>query len=373
MQSPHLAPLFMIEHVLPSSPGPKQVIKGHSPVSFRYVVLSLAISLLTMAIVIWYTYEPGMLEKISPKRIPGLFIALVVSFLRVYFMAAKMRFLSEKSLTWMASFRVALSWDFASMVMPSTIGGAPMTTYAMSREGISLGKSTALTLYAMLLDQLWFVVAIPILLIAGSFMEIAPDSVGVIGEGAMIVLYMSMMLYAGVLAYGVLINPQALKKMVSVLFKLPFLRRYKARAEMETNGLVEASIELRSKSYGFLIKGFLISSLAWLARIWIATIVVLSFVPADVTHSFLRSLAMHLAGLFMPTPGGSGGLEGLFVLFQGPFMAEVDYFIGISVFIWRCIGYYFTFALGMFAVSWYVNKNNGVKSSDAGKSPDVPK
>lgn len=240
-----------------------------------------------------------------------------------------------------------------------------MTTYAMSREGMSIGKSTALTLYAMLLDQLWFVVAIPILLVAGSFVEIAPESVGVIGEGAMILLYLSMMLYAGVLAYGVLINPLALKKMVSMVFNLPFLRRHKERAEKETIGLVEASIELRSKSYTFLLKGFFISSLAWLARIWIATIVVLSFVPADVAHSFLRSLAMHLAGLIMPTPGGSGGLEGLFVLFQGPFMAEVDYFIGISVFIWRFIGYYLTFALGMFAVSWYVNKNNSSKPNPA--------
>jgi uncharacterized membrane protein YbhN (UPF0104 family) len=357
----------MIEQAPSLSPGLEQQSKGQSPISTRYVLLSLGISLLTMAIVIWYTYEPGMLDKISPKRLPGLFIALVVSFLRVFFIAAKMRFLSEKSLGWMASFRVALSWDFASMVMPSTIGGAPAATYAMSREGISIGKSTALTLYAMLLDQLWFVVAIPILLVAGSFVEIAPDSVGVIGEGAMILLYLSMMLYAGVLAYGVLINPMALKKMVSQVFKLPFLRRHKVRAEMETNGLVEASIELRSKSYGFLIKGFLISSLAWLARIWIATIVVLSFVPADVTHSFLRSLAMHLAGLFMPTPGGSGGLEGLFVLFQGPFMGERDYFIGIAVFIWRFIGYYLTFAMGMFAVSWYVNKNNGHKVLESEK------
>jgi uncharacterized protein (TIRG00374 family) len=230
-----------------------------------------------------------------------------------------------------------------------------MATYAMSREGISIGKSTALTLYAMLLDQLWFVVAIPILLIAGTYYEIAPDSVGTFGEGAMLMIYLTMLCYAGVLAYGVLINPEALKKLASTVFKLPFLRKHRERVEAETDGLVEASRELRSKSIGFLFKGFLISTLGWLARIWVATIVVLSFVPADVAHSFLRSLAMHLAGLLMPTPGGSGGLEGLFVLFQGPFMGERDYFIGIAVFMWRVIGYYVTFAMGMFAASWYVN------------------
>jgi glycosyltransferase 2 family protein len=344
----------------------EKVAKGthQAPVSRRYVLLSLGISILSMAAVIWYTYEPGMLERISPKRLPGLGIALVVSMLRVFFIAAKMRFLSERTLSWAASFRVALSWDFASMVMPSTIGGAPMATYAMSCEGISIGKSTALTLYAMLLDQLWFVVAIPILLIAGVYYEIAPESVGTFGEGAMLMLYVAMLLYAAILAYGVLINPEALKKMVSKLFRLPFLRKHRARMEAETDGLVAASHELRAKSYVFLLKGFLISSLGWLSRIWVATIIVLSFVPADVGHSFLRSLAMHLAGLLMPTPGGSGGLEGLFVLFQGPFMGERDYFIGIAVFMWRFIGYYITFAMGMFAASWYVNRSVALRNNN---------
>lgn len=334
------------------------------PVSRRYVLLSLSISMLTMAAVIWFTYEPGMLDRIAPKRLPGLAIALVVSLLRVLFIAAKMRFLSERALSWPASFRVALSWDFASMVMPSTIGGAPMATYAMSREGISIGKSTALTLYAMLLDQMWFVVAIPILLFAGAYYEIAPDSVGTIGEGAMLILYLTMLCYAAILAYGVLINPHALKKMASNVFRLPFLRKYRMRVEAETDGLVKAARELRSKSLGFLLKGFLISTLGWMARIWVATIVVLSFIPADVTHLFLRSLAMHLAGLFMPTPGGSGGLEGLFVLFQGPFMGERDYFIGIAVFMWRLIGYYITFAMGMFAASWYVNRSVALRNTN---------
>jgi hypothetical protein len=310
-----------------------------------------------MAIVLWLTYEPGMLEKIAPKRLPGLFIALVVSLLRVFFMAAKMRFLSEGALNWMAAFRVALSWDFASMVMPSTIGGAPMAIYVMAREGISVGKSTALTLYAMLLDQLWFVCAIPLLLYAGTFVEIAPESVGLIGEGAMVMVYVWMLIYASILTYGVLINPASLLKLVQYLFQLPVLRNYKSTAELVAEGLVQASDDLRRKSLSFLFKGFVISSLAWLARIWIATIVVLSFVPADVFHSFVRSLAMHLAGLLMPTPGGSGGLEGLFVLFQGSFMTERTYVIGISVFLWRLIGYYLTFAMGLMVATWYVNQS----------------
>ena len=95
-----------------------------------------------MAGVIWYTYTPGILAYLVPKRLPGLGIALVVSFLRVWFSAAKIRFLSAGVISWLGAFRVQLSWDFTSAVTPSTIGGAPMATYAMTKEGLRLGEST---------------------------------------------------------------------------------------------------------------------------------------------------------------------------------------------------------------------------------------
>lgn len=62
---------------------------------------------------------------------------------------------------------------------------------------------------------------------------------------------------------------------------------------------------------------------------------------------------MMLASLFMPTPGGSGGLEGLFVIFQGP-LFENKGFIGIAVFMWRVISFYITIGLGMWVLSWYL-------------------
>ncbi|MAB67094.1 MAG: TIGR00374 family protein, partial [Bacteroidetes bacterium] len=70
----------------------------------------------------------------------------------------------------------------------------------------------------------------------------------------------------------------------------------------------------------------------------------------------LRSLSMNLAFLVVPTPGGSGGVEGLFVLFQGP-LIERKSFIGLAVFLWRIISYYISIALGMMAATWYINRS----------------
>ncbi len=309
-----------------------------------------------MAGVIWYTYTPGVLENLAPKRLPGLFIAVLVSFLRIWFSAAKIRFLAEKQMSWLASFRVVLAWDFASAVTPSTIGGAPMATYAMSKEGMRLGSATAIVLYGVLLDQIWFAIAIPILLIAGVFYEVVPPEIGLIGEASMILLYVALLSYAGLLAYGVLVNPSAIKKVVLVVFKLPILRKHREKVAVEAENLEGYAHQLRKKPPSFLFKAFFFSTISWLCRVALATIVVLSLLPAPEILSVLRSLAMNLAFLVVPTPGGSGGIEGLFVLFQGPLISRQS-FIGLAVFLWRIISYYISIALGMFATTWYINKS----------------
>ncbi|MDR9418890.1 YbhN family protein [Gracilimonas sp.] len=329
--------------------------RPQSLVSRKYLIISVSLSLLTMAGVIYWTYTPGVLEHLAPKRLPGLVIAVVVSLLRVWFSAAKIRFLSERKLSWLASIRVVLAWDFTSAVTPSTIGGAPMATYAMTKEGLKLGDSGAIILYGVLLDQLWFAMAIPILLFAGIFYEVVPAEIGLVGDVSMGLLYVALLSYASVLAYGVLINPGAIKKVVKFVFKLPILRRMGDKIEIEADNLEKYAHQLRKKPFSFLAKAFFLSTMSWLMRIALPTIVVLSLLPAPEVLSVLRSLAMNLAFLVVPTPGGSGGVEGLFVLFQGPLISR-EGFVGLAVFLWRIISYYISVGLGIMATTWYVNQ-----------------
>lgn len=346
-------------------------------ISKRYLFISIGLSILGMAVVIYMTYTPGVLEHLKPKRLPGLFIALAVSMLRVWFVAAKIRFLSDSQLSWMQSFRVVLSWDFTSSVTPSTIGGAPVATYAMTKEGLKLGQSSAIILYGVLLDQLWFALAVPILLIAGLYYEVVPESIGMVGDVSMFLLYAGLLTYAGLLAYGVLKNPAVIKKVVNWVFKLPFLRRWKDTVKEEAEALEEYSHELRKKPASFLLKAFSLSTMAWLCRIALPTIVILSLLPANEILSVLRSLAMNLAFLIMPTPGGSGGVEGLFAIFQGP-LIDRKAFIGLAVFAWRIISYYISVGLGMMATTWYINqsvveKMESRKSNESDEQPDIIK
>ncbi len=307
-----------------------------------------------MGLLIYWTYSPGLFDRLYWNRTPGLFIALFVVGLRLWFLSAKIRFLSERRLTWLASLRVVLCWEFTSSVTPSTIGGGPMATYVMTRENLSLGQSSAIVIYGIMLDQLLLVFIIPMLMILGIFLPVVPENAGWVGHGAMVLIYILLLAYALFLTYGVFRNPYVLKRTVNFVFSMPFLRKYRYKVAREAEELESYSHELRKKPKSFVIYAFALSTLAWLAKVWLPAIVVLSFVPADVLLSFLRGMAMTLAGMFMPTPGGSGGLEGLYALFQGPLMPRRE-FLGIAVFMWRLISFYLVVGAGLMAMSWYLN------------------
>lgn len=340
--------------------SPRDILSG------KYLFISVSLSVIATGIVLHMTYTPEGFEYVQLKRVPGLIIASVVLFLKIWFTAAKIRFLAGNTISWPGAFRVVLSWDFASAVTPSTIGGAPLGIYAMTREHIPLGKASAITMYTLMLDQIFYVMIIPILVVAGLYLEIIPEALGAIGKSAMAFVYVSLVGYGLVLAYGVLVNPPALKKGVSMLFRLPLLRKHKDSVDQELDGLVHTSENFRRQPFSFLLKAYFLSTMAWLSRGALPAIVVLSFLPADEVLLFMRSFAMSLATLFMPTPGGSGGVEALFVLFLGP-LFDREAFIGIATFIWRLITFYSIIGIGIMVVSWYLNNAVVKRLSDTDK------
>lgn len=329
-------------------------VSSKSLISFKYIAISITLSVVSMGLVIYFTYTPGVLDHLAPKRLPGLFIAIVVTLLRVYFSAAKLRYLADKEIGWAKCFRIMLTWDFASAVTPSTIGGAPIATYAMTREGIKLGKSSAIVLYGVLLDQFWYALAVPILLLAGFYYEVIPPEIGFVGNVTMVLIYTGLLLYAGFLTYGLMINPSSIKKIIAWIFKWPFLSRLSEKMNAEAENLEEYSFELRKKPLKFFLKAFSFSTMSWLCKVALPVIVILSLLPGPEILLVFRSLAMNLAFLVIPTPGGSGGVEGLFALFLGPLISRTS-FVGLAVFVWRIITYYISIGLGIIAASWYVN------------------
>jgi uncharacterized protein (TIRG00374 family) len=126
--------------------------------------------------------------------------------------------------------------------------------------------------------------------------------------------------------------------------------------------LQQSAESLKARPQRFLWRSFAFTSLVWFCRMALPIAILLSFMPADPWLSFLRSMAVNFGGLLMPTPGGAGGMEGLFAVFLGPLMIRPG-FLGLVIFLWRLIGYYMSIGAGLVVVFWYVRA--GVSSGNA--------
>ena len=75
----------------------------------------------------------------------------------------------------------------------------------------------------------------------------------------------------------------------------------------------------------------------------------------------LRTAGMWLAGLAMPTPGGSGGIEALYMFYLAPLLP--DGYGGPALLAWRALAYYGLLVVGSFVAG------GAVRALLAGETP----
>jgi len=331
-------------------------------VSLRGLILPLALGLGVLAIIAWYTWDEGGFSRFAEAVNPWIMAAAVgMTGARILFGGWRISFVSRHSLGFAAGIRCQLMWDFASNISPSVVGGAPLTAYYIARESrvtsmetkasrrgpIAVGDASALMTYVMLLDQVWFALSVPVILAASVSMEVIPMAAGRLGLWTATIYFVCLMAYAGIFAYATLFRPELLSRLASGVLRVPFLRRFRSRVlgEME-QFMVRASV-LRKQKSDFFLRGFLLTAGTWLARYFLAVFVIMSFVPdVDTLLLIMRSIAQTISSLIMPTPGGAGGIEGLYALFFGDLLPSPALIVP-SLITWRILGYYVFLVIGV--------------------------
>jgi uncharacterized membrane protein YbhN (UPF0104 family) len=264
----------------------------------------------------------------------------------------RIRILSENDLTWKQSFRIIMLWEFTSAVTPSTVGGTAVAVVFLNREGISVGRSTSIVLATSFLDELYFVIMFPlILLFVGTDVLFTTEIDGSGNSLLNNLFFISIAGYLLILAwvlfvgYGLFINPNGIKKTIILIFRLPFLRRWQKKAELAGDDIVNSSHELRIKPPGFWIRASVATVLSWSSRYWVVNAIITAFFAVgDHFLIFARQLVTWIMMIISPTPGGSGFAE----VILGRYISDtlpVDKAHAISIalamaVIWRIISYY---------------------------------
>ena len=94
-----------------------------------------------------------------------LFIALIMMAIRDLAYMYRIRVLTSKQISWRNSFDVIMLWEFASAITPSVVGGSGVALYILNKEGLSPWKSTTIVMITALLDELFYVITVPIVIL----------------------------------------------------------------------------------------------------------------------------------------------------------------------------------------------------------------
>jgi glycosyltransferase 2 family protein len=280
----------------------------------------------------------------------------------------RIRILSENDLTWRQAFRVIMLWEFTSAITPSTVGGTAVAVVFIHKEGVSVGRSTAMVLATSFLDELYFVIMFPlILLIVGKEILFTTSLEGTGGALLNNLTFVAIAGYGLILAwvlfvgYGLFINPDGIRKTIIWIFKLPILRKFRDSAIKAGNDIVESSHELKKKPLTFWIKAFTATFLSWTSRYWVINAILMAFF--DISQHFLifaRQLVTWIMMIMSPTPGGSGFAEVILSRYISDAIpldaAHVTSVALAMAIIWRIISYYPYLIIGASIIPGWIQR-----------------
>lgn len=329
----------------------------------KRVIYAILIGLATASWMLYDNFDPKVFSNISWSWYSTFWImmAIMMMMIRDLGYMIRIRVLSEGKISWRDSFDVIMLWEFASAVTPSVVGGSAVAVFFINKEGINMGRSSAIVLITALMDELFFVIMVPLVfLIVGqsnlfplamqkSFFGMTLNVKGIFWTSYTIIL-----IYVVSISYALLFKPRGFKALLLKVFKLPFLRRWRVKALETGNEIIIASKEIRNQSFAYWFKAISATFFSWTARYWVVNCLIMAFIAVD-GHFLIyaRQLVMWIIMLISPTPGGSGIAEFAFSGFLKEFSGGLD--VPLAV-LWRLISYYPYLFIGVIVLPRWLKK-----------------
>jgi len=289
-------------------------------------------------------------------------IALLMMGVRDLAYMYRIKVLTDGELSWKQAFEVIMLWEFSSAISPSVVGGTGPAIFVLYKEGINSGKSTAVILTAIFLDEVFFILMVPVMYLLFGDQIFPPEGVD-FAAGVKLALffgYGAILLYTLILTYTLFFNPYFFKWLLSFVFLLPFLRRFRMRVRKLANQLIITSHALKGKSFAYWAKAFLATILSWTGRYWVVNFMFMAFFFSHISFFdhlliYARQLTMWIILLVSPTPGGSGIAEFIFSDFLGDLIPNLAWAVPLAL-LWRLITYYPYLFIGVFLIPGWLKR-----------------
>ena len=272
----------------------------------------------------------------------------------------RIRILTSNQLSWKSGFRTIMIWEYASALAPGVMSGATVAMFILNREGIKLGKATAIVITTAFFDNLFFVIMIPLVFCFYQYQLILPtDAIGKGGSTAFWTGYSVFFLLCLLLFVSLFVFPSFMKSVLNAITKLPFLKRWNARANETGENVRTTALEFRSEKISFWLKTGLATVASWTSRYLVISFIFQAFVSLGFAQHVLLLYKQFVLWMFMriaPTPGGSGIAEWAFGELLSTFSASAI-IVGSLAIIWRIIGYFPYIVIGSILLPKWLSKS----------------
>jgi len=274
--------------------------------------------------------------KLKNFSIPFLILAAVCRF--IPWITKSLRLYNwvryrEHDVSFLECVRIIIYTELGAMVSPTMIGGESFYAGMLYNKGVSGGEAVSLTSIAAVENTIFYLLGVPLALL------LAPDISGSIASFFSDMNYSNPLIFFGIaiavfiVGYIIIKNSKYSAKIKSKwhTFWRDFKKLY--------------SSMIKTGKLHFLENVFL-CFIHWGARYAVVTVLALGLgYELNYFKTFVLQWLVFFAMHFVPTPGASGGAEGLFLLlFNRSISGDV---IGTILIGWRFIDFYF---LGILAV-----------------------
>jgi hypothetical protein len=293
-----------------------------------------------------------------------IMMAVLATALRDLGYIYRIRVLSDGHLSWRQSFNVTFLWEFASALTPSVVGGSGIAMFIIGREGLALGRATAIVLVTALMDELFYVIMVPLVFLFVGMEYLFPPQLDNAFWGMPIktifwIGYGFILAMVFFVSYSVFVRPRAFKFVLLKVFKLPFLRRLRPNVIKVGDDIATTSVELKGKPKSFWVKAFGATCISWGFRFLVVNFIAAAFFTVgDHVLLYARQLIMWVILLISPTPGSSGVAEMAFSGFFQDLLPAVGY-IGALAVIWRILSYYIYLFIGTIVLPRWLRNTRG--------------
>lgn len=294
------------------------------------------------------------------RMVAGFALSWLFMFGRDFGLSWRFHTIAHPQLTWKRAFRVNYMCAFTSAVTPSAVGGSAFAILYLNREGVKLGRATTMTLTTLFLDEMFFVVFCPIIMLAFPLDELfASGADAGFMDGVQMVfwlVYAGICVWAFILFMGIIVKPRPVARTLKKIACWRLLKRWRRGVFETADNMVAASQDLRQCSRKWWLNVFGATTLSWFSRYLVVNALFWGFMPdASQTLIFARQFVVWVVLMVSPTPGGSGISEWLFTNYYGDLISSTSLALILAL-AWRIVSYYIYLIIGTALIPFYFTK-----------------